>query len=696
MKKRNLSILGCLVWVLLLTIQIATARILDPARSHSALSPDGRYLVRVFSTEEKTWVRILETPEMISVAEWQIPAFQPQTIAFSPQDSSRLLLADKQRVLVYRLLNNDPQLQFAQPENRHQELVQAAFTEESSEAIVWATPTRLVKTDPDSRQETRLISIHADGGSIRGFTPLPDDRYAVFFNNDNRILLYSGLTPTTPRELKGHRAPVSGAVRSADGRWLFSVDQNQELLVWNLTSNQVQHRLQLGDIERPARVRGIGQDAAKTSLLVKTELDPGESGSHYALDDLRKGIVKPQPYAVSMSAAGVLYPSAPMLLTEVEVGIEHSEDRRQIDRRVYVSSVDERSSSETGDRKSTVKKPSFYELAKIEADNDNFDAALDFIKQIPLDDPNFKASRELRKAISDQIALKRSLNSAIEQYRIGNYPSARILLQSILAKYPEQPTAKRYLKLVDQSTRTGPGVFWMLFIMMILVLAGVSIYAWYYRPALFRRFSGILNRSKTAPRQPSADFSLRKSFILQLDQTRKVLRKAISIDKEGKWNDRWLEITSIINDIEFQAKKDDKRLKKLMKKLDHQLARILKLVPSARQAPQQKETGPGDGNENQTEGPAKEERDRSRRTQPPDPPPSKATLNYYQVLGVDEKATNEEIKQAYRQKMRDYHPDKHNASDFEWVKSESDRMTRLVREAYDVLIDPEKRKRYVP
>ncbi|MCS7166561.1 MAG: molecular chaperone DnaJ [Gemmatales bacterium] len=62
--------------------------------------------------------------------------------------------------------------------------------------------------------------------------------------------------------------------------------------------------------------------------------------------------------------------------------------------------------------------------------------------------------------------------------------------------------------------------------------------------------------------------------------------------------------------------------------------------------------------------------------------------DYYEVLGVRRNATEEEIKRAYRELAKRYHPDR-NPGDEEAAEK-----FKEVTEAYEVLIDPEKRARY--
>src|SRR5256885_12894871 len=62
--------------------------------------------------------------------------------------------------------------------------------------------------------------------------------------------------------------------------------------------------------------------------------------------------------------------------------------------------------------------------------------------------------------------------------------------------------------------------------------------------------------------------------------------------------------------------------------------------------------------------------------------------DYYKTLGVGRTASDEEIRKAFRKLARQYHPDV--AKD----KKSAEEKFKEINEAYEVLGDPEKRKRY--
>ncbi|GAA4015166.1 DnaJ domain-containing protein [Actimicrobium antarcticum] len=61
--------------------------------------------------------------------------------------------------------------------------------------------------------------------------------------------------------------------------------------------------------------------------------------------------------------------------------------------------------------------------------------------------------------------------------------------------------------------------------------------------------------------------------------------------------------------------------------------------------------------------------------------------NYYAVLGLDSDASSAAIKNAYRKKASEFHPDRNTAADA------ADKF-RDVQEAYDLLADDAKRSAY--
>jgi len=62
--------------------------------------------------------------------------------------------------------------------------------------------------------------------------------------------------------------------------------------------------------------------------------------------------------------------------------------------------------------------------------------------------------------------------------------------------------------------------------------------------------------------------------------------------------------------------------------------------------------------------------------------------DYYQILGVDRNATDEEIKKAYRRMALKYHPDRNKGD------KEAEEKFKEAAEAYEVLSDPKKKAQY--
>jgi curved DNA-binding protein CbpA len=63
--------------------------------------------------------------------------------------------------------------------------------------------------------------------------------------------------------------------------------------------------------------------------------------------------------------------------------------------------------------------------------------------------------------------------------------------------------------------------------------------------------------------------------------------------------------------------------------------------------------------------------------------------NYYELFEIHPKASQEEIKRAYRKKLKQWHPDKN----IERIK-EAEEITKVLNHAYSILSDADQRKKY--
>lgn len=612
---KNWRIIGLFCLVGLVLSFGVNARTSNPNGSHTVVSPDGRILLGVFHTESKTWVNAQNTANMSIISKWQIDNFRPQNIEFAANDSTKLLLADNKRVLVYRLTDEQTIQVFEKEVDNDQVLVNATFGPDG-ESIIWATEDTINRSPLDTKIDIKLAAVRSNQGKIKAIVALNEDQYIALLENDAIIYIYSRTNTIFAKELKGHQRPVV-SVLTSDGRTLFSLGERQELIIWDLGSYNIIRRLRLGDLDNPALVEAASFDRRKNALLVQTQKDDDEFGAQYDLSDLVKGIVNPKKIAISTTDSGKVYASTVVFSPNKIDGTALDTLTDQRSRTNFSGTYESTEDVDSGN--------SFYELAKIEADNENYEAALDFIKRVPENDPEYRLSRELRKTVLQKIDAKNSLVGAVEQYKSGNYRTAKIILENILAKDPDHKVAKRYLKLTeDKISPSWLSVFGILFLIIIgLIAAGAVI--WKFKPEWIQMVLPAKKKTtvedkgkeeeeeKEEKPQDSKAYRQRKAFILKLNATRRMLKKAITIDREGRHKDKWLEYSATINDIEKRAKKNDKYLPGLSRQLDKVQEKILRLVPAAKLSSK----APQNGEQPRQALPGSEKQDKKKKTTEP-------------------------------------------------------------------------------
>lgn len=316
------------------------------------------------------------------------------------------------------------------------------------------------------------------------------------------------------------------------------------------------------------------------------------------------------------------------------------------------------------------------EQGKGQIQQENFDQAIRVLTQIPKTSAHREEARQLIAEAENNILLQNAVEKSKQEVRLQNWAKAKALLAPVLTQNPNHAEAQALLKEIEAQEQTDSVLNFLTLLAFAGLLGALAVVAFKKRKWLVDWLS--LTETESAPLKPPvgrkkldplSDNSLeKKKFLDTLEKTKTVLALSKKADRTAKYTARLIDFEAEIAVIRKKASQP----KAPYNHLSHQLLHILQTIRGfnfeSEPKPSQKQEKPA--------------------------PPKNQKTNYYQILKVSPDANLEEIKRAYHEQMKAYHPDLHQNSGFDWVKKEAEAKTRLIQEAYDTLKDPQIRRKY--
>lgn len=337
----------------------------------------------------------------------------------------------------------------------------------------------------------------------------------------------------------------------------------------------------------------------------------------------------------------------------------------------------------------------------------------------------YPQARELIREAEQARAVQSTLEQARQKLSLGDYTAARALVNEVLRGQAEHPEALALREEIE--ARSGESAQRLLapLLGILLGIALAGLVAWRYRERLHRFFhpltmeehgplraggrpgeglhaaagNGAVGRqagahgagqagAQTGPRHGRAGAEAppaRRKVVEDL------LERAEALLANARQSDLYRRYTALLMELEAELQSIQRRLGDSAGELGPLHNRLKDIVGRLRELGAQRETATGGtraragrqdaaggaSTRHESAGTAHEE-----------------ALTHYEVLEVTPEASAEDIRNAYHRLLKQYHPDLHNASEFDWVKAEADRMSRRISEAYQVLSDAHTRQRY--
>jgi hypothetical protein len=343
--------------------------------------------------------------------------------------------------------------------------------------------------------------------------------------------------------------------------------------------------------------------------------------------------------------------------------------------------------------------------------------------QIQDDSRYYPEALELIRQAEARRSVETALIQAREKLNLGDYVAAEALVNESLRKEPDNAAALALQDEIDDRSGATQRQLLAALIGLALAVLIVGFIALRFRRRL-RPYLGTLRMEeaqdgpgplgrgggrphaepqraseprppepeRAPPRPQAAQVARRKVIEGLVKETEERLHTLRREDVFGRHTARLMELEAELSAIARRMADPSAELGPLHNRVKtiHGQVRAIRIEPQ-REAPQQ----PGRGAAQQPgRGGAQQPRPDAQRDAPQRPAMPGEHATHYEVLQLRPDASLEEIKTAYHKLLKQYHPDLHNASQFDWVRAESERMSRRISEAYRVLGDAASRSRY--
>ncbi len=326
----------------------------------------------------------------------------------------------------------------------------------------------------------------------------------------------------------------------------------------------------------------------------------------------------------------------------------------------------------------------------------DYERAAALLAKVPSNSEQYEEARELLSLAERKSQIQQNLRNARASMRVSNWDLARVQVEKVLQQEPNNPQALALLKEINSSSRWETFQFWGIPTLALVGFAGLGFFLYLKRPKWLNRLSvdeepAPLKKRPGAPASPKAKTAKattpegpsldEQRYREALAKTTELLRIALRKDAHREHAVRLMDFQAELKIIAQKGKAPNADFRLLVTQLLvlQQTLRNLKFRGKARSST--KESGPQEGEQQTHE-------------QATAAPSGGKEDTYYQVLGVAPDASAEDIKKAYHQKLKEYHPDRHQSSEFGWIKEQAEAMTLKVREAFDTLGNPATRKKY--